>query len=227
MRTMTFFNGIFLSAICLFAASSASLANGQELSDTFSQTGFVLRETAVFSPVAADPSAALSQPFTRPAGTEIAILGALDSSRYGVLVHVGLDVNPEEGLPSDFWVRASDVPSEILEPYAPGEDSDFSILKKMTYCYRYVKQYLLQTGKVSTYLPGESAWMAAGLLPKYGFRRTGHTPANAVNGEVCVYSGGPQGHGHIEVKRNGAWWYGYGYLPRPMQGRKFIACFYK
>jgi len=97
----------------------------------------------------------------------------------------------------------------------------------MTYCYRYVKRYLLSIGKVKTYLPGTSAWEAAKILPKHGFRKTGHTPAKAKEGEVCVYSGGPKGHGHIEVKRNGKWWYGYGYLPQPIKNRKFIACFAK
>ena len=224
MRTLTFFNGIILSAICFFAAFSAH-AEGAGWASPLS--GFVLREATQFSPVAANPSAILAPPFTRPAGTGLVILGRRITSNDGDLLRIGMDADPREGLPSDFWVRAADLPLEILEPYSAGAENEVGALKAMTYCYRFVKEYLMKTGKVSNYLPGESAWMAASILPRYGFHRTGHSPANAANGEVCVYSGGPQGHGHIEVKRGGAWWYGYGMISHSMQGRNFIACFYK
>lgn len=100
--------------------------------------------------------------------------------------------------------------------------------KKMTYCYRYVKQYLLKKGLVKVYLPGAMARDAAKILPKHGFRKTGHTPRTAKNGEVCVYTGGCCGH--IEVKINGKFWYGYGYKARPINEilpRPFIGCYAK
>ncbi|MCO5141624.1 MAG: hypothetical protein M9962_00880 [Oligoflexia bacterium] len=100
--------------------------------------------------------------------------------------------------------------------------------KKMTYCYRYVKQYLLKKKLVKVYLPGVNARDAAKILPKHGFKKTGHTPRTAKNGEVCVYTGGCCGH--IEVKINGKFWYGYGYKDKPINEllpRPFLGCFTK
>lgn len=158
------------------------------------------------------------------AGTELVLLEKKEDAVLGSLVRVGVDAGEESGVPSDFWIKEEEMHGGNLLALNDGE---MSILKKMTYCYRYVKQYLLKTGQVKVYLPGESAYMAAKILPKHGFRNSGHSPSSAKNGEVCVYSGGPKGHGHIEVKRNGKWWYGYGFLDNPIRNRKFIACFVK
>ncbi len=169
------------------------------------------------------------------ANDELLILEKKFDSRLGNLVRVGLD---REDLAAseferDFWVRERDLPTELLEQYvAPEEIEEFSDealaqKRRMTYCFRFVKKYLLSTGQVKTYLPGSSAYQAYSILPKYGFRKTGNSPGSARNGEVCVYSGGPQGHGHIEVKRDGKWWYGYGYKAKPIANRKFLACFVK
>lgn len=176
-----------------------------------------------------------------PAGTGVSVIETKVDATLGTLVRLGIDAEEGSGLPSDIWVPMSQAlltdlvkaeEAEFEEEEEEISDSIFTQVKKkarkkMTYCYRYVKRYLISTGQVKTYLPGESAYMAAKLLPKHGFRNTGHSPSSAQNGEVCVYSGGPQGHGHIEVKRNGKWWFGYGYNASPMQNRKFIACFAK
>lgn len=99
--------------------------------------------------------------------------------------------------------------------------------KGMTYCYRFVKIRLQKLGLVRGYLPGGSAYMAAKHLPKHGFKRTQRGIQSARVNDVCVYSGGPQGHGHIEMRTAGGWWYGYGVKSKPMSGRRFIACFSK
>lgn len=200
----------------------------EEAGEDFSQTGFVLAERLQLE-VVAPGEANDRERFELPAGAEIAILETREDPAAGQLVRVGIDSEEGSGLPTDVWVRSSDLPPAALVPYAPADEDESAdaALKKMTYCYRYVKQYLLKTGKVKVYLPGSSAYQAASILPRHGFRRTGHSPANARNGEVCVYSGGPAGHGHIEVKRNGKWWYGYGFNARPIQNRRFIACFDK
>lgn len=172
-----------------------------------------------------------------PEGTQVSVIETKVHPKFGTIVRLGIDVEEGEDLPSDIWVPMDQALMDGLikmeeEPVTEDESVDESSLilearKKMTYCYRYVKRYLLSTGQVKTYLPGVSAYMAAKTLPKYGFQNTGNTPKTAQNGEVCVYSGGPEGHGHIEVKRDGKWWYGYGYSANPMQNRKFIACFAK
>jgi len=102
-------------------------------------------------------------------------------------------------------------------------------VRKMTYCYRYVKARLLKMGLVKIYLPGVSAYSAATTLPKHGFRKTGRGRNKARTNDVCVYSGGNGGNGHIEIKVAGGWWYGYGVKPDPisLNGRKLITCFYK
>lgn len=239
-RTKMFLSGLVLSACvlslqgCGKSDATAAVESGQDQAAVdFSSTGFVLREEVVLSPVGNEAV----KPFTLPPGTELAVIGEKKDEQGNRLLHIGLDVQEGSELPSDLWVSERDLPDAALEPYAPADENemshedmsqeDYEILKKMTYCYRYVKQYLLQTGKVKVYLPGVSAYQAASILPKHGFRRTGNTPRTAKNGEVCVYSGGPQGHGHIEVKRNGKWWYGYGYKANPISGRRFMACFYK
>lgn len=222
-RTKMFFQGVAVSA-CLFTLNvSPARAEASAPEQNFMNSGYVLREDLVLNPVGDQAPRA----FTLNAGSEMAVLGVKQDAALGTLVHVGIDVAADSQIPADLWVSDRDLPQDALEPYAPADESDNNFSVFMTYCYRYVKQYLLQTGQVKVYLPGVSAWEAAGILPKHGFRRTGHSPASAKNGEVCVYSGGPQGHGHIEVKRNGKWWYGYGFKPNPISGRRFIACFAK
>lgn len=100
-------------------------------------------------------------------------------------------------------------------------------VERMTYCYRYVKKYLLKVGLVKVYLPGASAYMAAKILPKHGFKKVSRKPSQAINHDVCVYKGGPAGHGHIEVKRPQGWYYGYGFKKSPIKNRIFIGCFHK
>ena len=116
------------------------------------------------------------------------------------------------------------------------DDADWSALTladltdreaRMTYCYKFVKQYLLKIGLVKSYLPGGSAWMAASILPKYGFSKVSRKPNGAAVNDVCVYKGGPSGHGHIESKTSKGWYYGYGYKSAPIQNRIFIGCFHK
>lgn len=135
---------------------------------------------------------------------------------------------------TDIWIQERDLPLSSLEQFFPtegeelGEDGSWEqVRKRMTYCYRYVKKYLLSTGQVKSYLPGASAYQAYWILPKHGFVKTASSPMSASNGEVCVYSGGPQGHGHIEVKRDGKWWYGYGFKDQSITKRKFMGCFKK
>lgn len=194
-----------------------------------------------------------------PEGAEITILESKMDPKLGAMVRIGIDSDEASDLPSDVWVLASDIPENAMiateesdydEDQLDESNSDDSLLdtsvidnkvkrtkgkkgkskgKKMTYCYRYVKQYLLQTGQVKVYLPGGSAHNAAAILPKHGFRKTGHTASSAQNGEVCVYRGGNGGNGHIEVKRNGKWWYGYGFKDHPITPRNhpFIGCYKK
>lgn len=101
----------------------------------------------------------------------------------------------------------------------------------MTYCYRYVKQYLLSHKLVPIYLPGGSAWQSASLLPQYGYQVTSG-PEGASRGTICVYRGGKGGNGHIEILLDQGWWYGYGYSATPMSqlapaNHQLIACFSK
>lgn len=190
----------------------------------------------------------LGKKVTIPAGTSLSVLETKMVENQGLMLRLGIDANEEAGLPSDIWVSAGDIPEDALAHVEDGdyENDDAAVdspsdeyldptrktrkaRKKMTYCYRYVKQYLLKTGKVKTYLPGTSAYTAANTLPKYGFHKTGHSPATAQEGEVCVYRGGNGGNGHIEVKRGGKWWYGYGFKPNPItpNNHPFIGCYAK
>ena len=174
---------------------------------------------------------------TIPAGTSLTVLETKVSATAGTIVRLGIDSAEEGELPADAWfpmdqalllglARMVDTGGEAHEEEKPSLWQKIS-RGGMTYCFRYVKRYLLSTGKVSQYLPGESAWQAASILPKHGFRRTGNSPASARDGEVCVYSGGPKGHGHVEVKRSGKWWFGYGFNAQPIRGRNFLGCFAK
>ena len=229
MRTM-----MFLVCLSLFLCVSAWADNSdaqkpitvqpEEEQADMPLKGFrALRDTSILTV----QGGRLAQAISLPRGTELVVIETRQDEAQGTLTHLGID--QDQALPADIWVRAQDLEISDFLPYdfSGSSGDDAGIWGRMTYCYRYVKKYLLQTGQVKTYLPGGSAYQAASILPKYGFHRTGHSPASASNGEVCVYSGGPQGHGHIEVKRNGKWWYGYGFIDHPIRNRSFIACFAK
>jgi hypothetical protein len=225
MRTL-----MFLVCLSLFlcgtawANESETRAHLTEEAGEYPLKGFrALRDTSITSVEGGRTGPAIS--ISR--GLELVMIETKRDDALGTLVRLGFD--QDLGLPTEVWVREQDLQTADFIPYdfSRLSDDEIDLWKRMTYCYRFVKRYLLQTGQVKTYLPGASAYQAASILPKHGFRRTGHNPASARNGEVCVYGGGPQGHGHIEVKRNGKWWYGYGYINHPIRNRKFIACFAK
>jgi|GEM_PF-4836073 len=165
-------------------------------------------------------------------GTAISIL----ESR-GNAVRLGVD-SDEAGQASEVWVSATDLMHSGIERVEEGDLEEESLAedaarrrgkRKMTYCYRYVKLYLLERKKVRVYLPGVSAWMAAGELPKHGFRKIAGGPDSAKLNDVCVYRGGNGGNGHVEVRVRGGWYYGYGVKPKPIsrRNRPFIGCFRK
>ncbi|MBY0386059.1 hypothetical protein K2X05_12950 [bacterium] len=154
------------------------------------------------------------------AGTSITMLDAFINEQGQKWLRIGIESENflEQDNFLDLWIRAED-----MEVLALIED----ISARMTYCYRYVKKYLLAKGFVDEYLPGVSAYMAATILPKYGFSKTNRVPTKAIKYDVCVYKGGPSGHGHIEVLDPKGWYYGYGYKKNPIANRIFIACFHK
>ncbi len=128
------------------------------------------------------------------------------------------------------WATGEDITlPESLDVIIGGYEKSMPTLRveRMTYCYKYVKQYLLKVGLVKVYLPGASAYMAATVLPKHGFKKVSRKPASAITHDVCVYKGGPSGHGHVEVKTSKGWYYGYGYKKSPIKNRIFIGCFHK
>ncbi len=185
-------------------------------------------------------SDATEEDFSFSEGDEILILERSFVPGKGNYLRLGLErvqnsVEENEGPEFvDIWIQERELPLSSLEQFFPTEEEEFAedgdweqVRRRMTYCYRYVKKYLLSTGQVKTYLPGASAYQAYWILPKHGFVKTTSSPTSATNGEVCVYSGGPQGHGHIEVKRDGKWWYGYGFKDQPITKRKFMGCFKK
>lgn len=163
------------------------------------------------------------------------VLGEQVDARGDRLVHLGLD-SDDVSLPSEIWVRSTEFDAASIEKLEAGVSvnestaaMDAFMFKKMTYCYRYVKQYLLKKNLVSRYLPGASAWMAKDYLPQEGFRRTGKGPSAARVNDVCVYSGGNGNNGHIEVLAPSGWYYGYGYSRAPisMNNHRLISCFSK
>lgn len=203
--------------------------------DNYSGANFVARNDLHLRTV--ESGEAPAKAVTIPQGTSLSVLETKVSATAGTIVRLGIDSDEGGELPADAWfpmdqalllglARMVDTGSGNDEESAPSLWQKIS-RGGMTYCFRYVKRYLLSTGKVSQYLPGESAWQAASILPKHGFRRTGNSPASAREGEVCVYSGGPKGHGHVEVKRSGKWWFGYGFNANPISGRNFLGCFAK
>lgn len=166
-----------------------------------------------------------------PAGSQVTILEDV-SAHY----RLGVETSDEA---FELWLSAEELKDlnlhgfDDIDPYdADGyqidDEADFlGLRKKMTYCYRYVKLYLLDKGLVKSYLPGASAYMAASILPKHGFKKVSRKPSNAIVNDVCVYRGGPSGHGHIEVMTSKGWYYGYGYKQSPIKNRTFIGCFHK
>jgi hypothetical protein len=170
-------------------------------------------------------------------GTAVAVI---EESFDGAWVRLGIQ-NSDDDSTLDIWVSADTMNAldlsiiDDVDPYdadgnemAPQNEAEqFSLRKKMTYCYKYVKLYLLNNGMVKSYLPGGSAYMAYNILPKHGFKKVSRKPANAIVHDVCVYKGGPAGHGHIEVKTSKGWYYGYGYKASPIKNRIFMGCFHK
>jgi hypothetical protein len=186
--------------------------------------------------------------------TDITILEIDNDPYYGDVVRIGVD-SDNESAQADVWVRVNDLVRANLEPADINTNSEDPVLteqdidggsilseadlfsakklrkKRMTYCYRFVKQMLLKKKMVPVYLPGGSAWMASVYLPKYGFKKTGHNGHTAQLNEVCVYRGGKGGNGHIEIKLPSGWWYGYGYhgpiTDRLAANHKLVGCYKK
>lgn len=224
------FSAAILVAVCAFAAAAgASPVSGNDF-----VTGTALRAPG------ADGRESLV-----PAGTMVTILG---NSTDGTMVHFGVD-SDDESVPSEMWVKITDVAGMNLNLQEVMNDSEGGFSDQgtvgsledaghvrhrggpkrggMTYCYRFVKEYLLSHHLVRTYLPGGSAYMAAKILPKYGFHRVNETPAHAKLNDLCVYHGGRGDNGHVEVKVAGGWYYGYGVIPHPIHNHPFLGCFRK
>lgn len=128
------------------------------------------------------------------------------------------------------WAMGEDLSlPESLDVIIGGYEKSMPTMRveRMTYCYKYVKQYLLKVGLVKVYLPGGSAYMAANILPKHGFKKVARKPSQAIKHDVCVYKGGPSGHGHIEIMTSKGWYYGYGYKKSPIKNRVLMGCFHK
>ncbi|MBX2987085.1 MAG: hypothetical protein KF802_04230 [Bdellovibrionaceae bacterium] len=205
----------------LGAGAAGARTNEDTLLDTTVRS-YEATTTVILHPVTTGENGATEElTLEIPAGsylTEIETRRGADGVDY---TRVGLDTDAVN-LPSDFWLRSS----ELLQS---GLRLDIGSLRGMTYCYRYVKLYLLKKGMVKVYLPGGSAWMAKNTLPKHGFVKVKRGPQNPKVNDVCVYSGGPSGHGHIEVRAPQGWYYGYGYSAKPISrnGRPLIACYAK
>lgn len=186
--------------------------------------------------------------FDYPAGEKIHIQQVFDP-QFGALYKLTAIVNPDEDqFPTVILLTADQLKDAQIEylrdgsvatleqEYSPYDETDVAAArsgqprrragKKIGSCYKMVKQYLLRKGMVRTYLPGGSAYMAAGILPRHGFSRTGTGPGGAQINDVCVYRGGWHGHGHIEVRVAGGWYYGPT-SRNSMKGRTFIGCFRK
>ncbi len=164
-----------------------------------------------------------------PAGTNVTLLETKEG-----YVHLGIDSN-DSSMPAEAWVKASDVVAARLERVAESdvddgflEEAGRGVSRGMTYCYRYVKEYLLSHGLVKSYLPGGSAYMAADVLPAYGWHKIAGGPAAAQVNDVCVYRGGKGGNGHAEVRVPGGWYYGYGVKSHSIgPSHPFIGCYRK
>jgi len=174
------------------------------------------------------------QPVNVEAG---AVVSVIEQSTDGQWVRLGIENGDDNVL--DVWVSratADQMDMSVIQdsdPYdadgneIPSLNEQFSLRKKMTYCYKYVKLYLLNHGMVKSYLPGGSAYMAYGILPKYGFKLVNRKPSGAIVNDVCVYGGGNGGNGHIEIKTSKGWYYGYGYISHPIANHPLKGCFHK
>lgn len=186
--------------------------------------------------------------FDYPAGEKIHLEQVFDP-QMGVLYKLTAVVNPDEDqFPTQILLTPEQLKDAKIEfirdgsvatleqEYSPYEETEVAAAgggqarrrtgKKIGSCYKMVKQYLLRKGMVRTYLPGGSAYMAAGILPRHGFSKTGSGPGGAKINDVCVYRGGWHGHGHIEVRVAGGWYYGPT-SRNAIRGRTFIGCFRK
>ncbi len=227
---------VILSSLTLFGCGSSTSIPGKPFATEVRQDSQELYSINTDVAVWAQPDLGVDiQEYQITSGSVITLL---DESSNGEQVRVGVDNFSDEVL--DFWMsRESFNRLEVQliddqDPYdqngyeqVPDDGDVEAFLRKMTYCYRYVKKYLLKVGLVNEYLPGASAYMAAQILPKYGFKRVSRSPASAIVHDVCVYKGGPSGHGHIEIKTSKGWYYGYGYKTTPIKNRTLIACYHK
>ncbi len=203
--------------IVCFLISYSSLSFAQS---TWKSISYVVQESSVVT-VKQEMSIAESIDILLSRGDVLVFLGQQEDEQGQLWWHIGKEPSSfveDESNISDFWVNEENLRTLFLYE---------EILGRMTYCYRYVKKYLLNKGFVKTYLPGTSAYMAATVLPKYGFVKSARLPRQAITYDVCVYKGGPSGHGHIEVLDPRGWYYGYGYFKKPISNRTFLGCFYK
>lgn len=164
-----------------------------------------------------------------PAGTQVTVL-----ETRGEFAHLGID-SDDERLPTEAWVKLADAKleklgeSDLEESDGILEDAGRRVSGGMTYCYRYVKEYLLSHHLVKSYLPGASAWMASGVLQRMGWHQISGGPDAARVNDVCVYRGGRGDNGHAEVRVPGGWYYGYGVKPHSIgrANHPFIGCYRK
>ena len=169
--------------------------------------------------------------------TILTVLETTVDERGGTLLHLGID---SDATPvSDVWVQANELDEKALEEVSSldenesggevGGDSMSTLGQGMTYCYKFVKMYLMKIGLTNHYLAGGSAWMAKNALPAAGFALNGRSPTAAHVNDVCVYYGGRGGNGHVEVKTAAGWYYGYGYKPQPitLRNHRLIGCYSK
>lgn len=215
----TFASALF-AVVILQSSNAAAAVEGD---------AFLVTRSQIFH---AEPS---GQSTEVSAESMITVLGQQMDERGNLVVHLGVD-SDVSGAVSEFWVRASELETANLQALDQGVDVDqvegqmsAFIQKKMTYCYRFVKLYLMKKGLVRGYLPGGSAWMAKNYLPSHGFRRLAGGPTAARLNDVCVYTGGNGNNGHIEVRTSSGWYYGYGNKSRPisLNNHRLIACYRK
>jgi len=240
---------LFTTVMTSQAVFASTGSKAKALSQTF-ESYSVTNDATIRVLQVESGKASIGQEIKLAKGSDITVLATDKDPKYGKILRIGVD--SDESQASDIWIRAtdlidaglqrSDFDTSTVDPLVAEENQDdisfgnglmfdldqVSETRHMTYCYRFVKQYLLQNGLVPVYLPGGSAWMASRYLPKYGWLRSGRNQYNAKIGDVCVYSGGNGGNGHIEIKRPAGWWYGYGYHgPISLKNHKLIACFKK
>jgi hypothetical protein len=120
-----------------------------------------------------------------------------------------------------------------IEMKVAGKTQPVKRVRKVTNCYRYVKQMARQ--KYGIELTGVPAYSAYDQLVNLHFKKT--TEEKAPIGAICVYNAGGKvtasgGHkyGHIQMRKACGWDYGYGCKttnPATALGRPFMGCFYK